>query len=114
MNFAKTTAARRCVVAVLAIGLIAVSVATAPVLAQNGSRTAAAEGPPAAKIDLNQATLDQLETIPGVGPSLARRILDFRTEQGPFRRIEDLLKIKGIGEKSFQKMQAYVMVEAEA
>jgi competence protein ComEA len=69
-----------------------------------------AEGP-AKKIDLNRATAEQLEEIPGIGPALARRIVEFRDKEGPFRRIEDLMKVRGIGEKSFQKMRPYVKVE---
>jgi competence protein ComEA len=62
------------------------------------------------KIDINKATAEQLTAIPGVGPTLAQRIVDFREKQGRFRRVEDLLKIKGIGEKSFQKIRPWVKV----
>ena len=49
-------------------------------------------------------------TIPGIGKTMADRIVAFRDEHGPFKRVEDLMKIKGIGEKSFQKLSAYVKV----
>lgn len=51
------------------------------------------------KINLNQATIAQLDTLPGVGPAIAQRIIDWRTANGPFRSLSDLTKISGIGEK---------------
>jgi competence protein ComEA len=96
----------------LGLSLLLLVTTISPAIAKSAEETG--ERPPASKIDLNRATLEQLETIPGVGPALAQRILDFREEHGPFRRVEDLLKVKGIGEKSFQKMQSYVVVEARS
>jgi competence protein ComEA len=61
-------------------------------------------------IDLNRAGVAELETVPGIGPVTAQRIVDFREENGPFERVEDLLKIKGIGEKSFEKLRPYLKV----
>lgn len=52
-----------------------------------------------AKINLNQATVAQLDTLPGIGPAIAQRIVDWRTANGPFRSLSDLTKISGIGEK---------------
>ena len=72
-----------------------------------------ADGTQAAVVDINAATVDQLTALPGIGPSLARRIVAFREEHGPFRRVEDLLKVRGIGEKSFQKLRARVRVQPE-
>lgn len=63
-----------------------------------------------APVDLNQATLEELVEIPGIGPTMAQRILDWRDEHGPFERVDDLLKVKGIGEKSFEKLKPYVKV----
>lgn len=61
-------------------------------------------------IDINDADLQELKTLPGVGDAIAKRIVDFREEHGPFRRVEDLMRVKGIGEKSFAKMRPYVKV----
>ena len=63
-----------------------------------------------APLDLNKASENELTEIPGIGPSLAKRIVEFRNENGNFRRVEDLLKVRGIGEKSFQKIRPYVTV----
>jgi comEA protein len=59
-------------------------------------------------INLNTATLDQLATLPGVGPKTAELILQYRTKNGGFKKIEELMNIKGIGEKSFLKIKPLV------
>ena len=61
-------------------------------------------------INLNTATLDQLETLPGIGRKTAERILEYRTKSGGFKRVEDLMNVKGIGEKSFLKLKPLVAV----
>jgi len=54
--------------------------------------------PPAGRlVDINIATLDELEKLPGIGPTAAQKIIDYRTTNGPFARIDDLLKVPGIG-----------------
>ncbi len=57
------------------------------------------------RLDLNKATEQQLVKLPGVGPAIARRIVEFREKNGPFKRVEDVMKVRGIGEKSFQKIK---------
>ncbi len=64
------------------------------------------------KIDLNQATLEDLKDLPGIGTSTARRILEFREKNGPFERIEDLMNVRGIGEKKFLKLKDRITVGA--
>ena len=56
-------------------------------------------------IDINKATLDELVSVPGIGPVTAQRIIDFREESGNFKSVDDLLKIKGIGEKLLEKIR---------
>lgn len=65
-------------------------------------------------INLNTATLDQLTTLPGVGPKTAERILEYRTKSGGFKKIEELMNVKGIGEKSFLKIKPLVSAPAKA
>jgi competence protein ComEA len=62
-------------------------------------------------LNLNAATVDQLVTLPGIGPKTAERIIEYRTKSGGFKRIEDLMNVKGIGEKSFLKLKPLVMVK---
>lgn len=59
------------------------------------------EGP----VDVNTAGLDELQRLTGIGPALAQRIIDYREEHGPFRTVEDLLEVKGIGEATLEKFR---------
>ena len=62
------------------------------------------------KIDLNTATQAQLESLPLVGPSMAKRIIEYRAANGPFKSVADLDKVKGIGEKTLAKLMPLVTV----
>jgi len=64
------------------------------------------------KIDINRAEPWLLEALPGIGEVLAQRIIDYRSENGSFRRIEELLKVSGIGEATFEKIRDYITVSA--
>jgi comEA protein len=94
------------VVAAVALGSVSPSEA-APAA---GRRPAASDSQPAVEIvvDINKATEADLVTVPGIGKSLAQRIVEFRQKNGPFNAVDDLLKIQGIGEKSLEKMRPYL------
>lgn len=64
------------------------------------------------KIDINTATTEQLQLIPGIGPSIADRIIEYRTENGGFKTIEEIQNVNGIGEKKFNEMKPYIKVQA--
>ena len=64
-------------------------------------------------VNINEAGESQLSLLPRVGPSLAARIVTFREENGKFEAAEDLMLVRGIGEKSFQLLEAYVTVEGK-
>jgi competence protein ComEA len=72
--------------------------------------TASAGGMPAGPLDLNSATLDQLEELPGVGPVLAQRILDYRLKQGRFTSVDELRAVSGIGDQRFAELKDLVRV----
>jgi comEA protein len=61
-------------------------------------------------INLNTATIAELESLPGVGANTAKAIIDFRKHSGPFQRVEDLLAIKGISKTKLEKLRPYVTV----
>jgi len=92
----KSTRPKIFCVLVLCLGLALSSVS---VLAQKSSVV------PAEKINLNSATAEQLQSVPGIGPSTAKSILDYRAKVGKFNKIEEIINVKGIGEKKFQKIK---------
>ncbi|WP_369688989.1 helix-hairpin-helix domain-containing protein [Streptomyces sp. Wb2n-11] len=69
---------------------------------------APASGQAAAPIGLGSATAEQLETLPGVGPVLAQHIIDYRTEHGGFRSVDELREVKGIGDRRFADLRPLV------
>ena len=72
---------------------------------------ASTSAPPAgAKININTATAAELEALPRIGPAIAQRIVDYRTEHGPFARIEDVTNVTGIGPATFAAIQDLITV----
>jgi len=65
------------------------------------------------KIDLNKATIEELENLPGIGPKIAKNIVEYREKFGPFRSIEELLEVKGIGTKRLKRLKKYLKVDKE-
>jgi competence protein ComEA len=72
-----------------------------------------AETAPVTVIDANQATEQDFARLPCVGTKLARRIVAYREKHGPFRRVEDLLAIRGIGHKKWRKIRPYLRVGSD-
>jgi competence ComEA-like helix-hairpin-helix protein len=72
------------------------------------------KNPPAHSVDLNTATAEQLQQVPGIGPSTAKAIVNFRQKSGPFQKIEDLLVIKGISKARLEKMRPYLTLSPPA
>jgi len=87
----------------LALGLIISPIVSAQTAAKAGD-----------KVNINTASLAELEKLPRIGPQIAQRILDYRKENGNFKKVEDILKVRGIGEKVFEQLKDLITVGAEA
>jgi competence protein ComEA len=74
--------------------------------------TEASDAGRASIVNLNTASAAQLEGLPGIGAKTAQRILEYRQKSGGFKKIEDLMNVKGIGEKSFLKLKPHITVGA--
>jgi len=68
---------------------------------------------PKAKVNINTASASELETLPRVGPKVAQRIIDFRTKNGNFKKVEEIMKVQGIGEKVFENIRDLITVGGE-
>lgn len=93
---------RRFVAAVLALALAALVVP--------GMAAADSKPEPSGRINVNTATVDQLSTLPGVGPKLAARIVEYRQKSGSFRSTQELMNVKGIGEKNLARIETWLSV----
>jgi len=62
-------------------------------------------------VDLNRATVEDLERLPDIGPAMAQKIVEYRRQHGRFRRVEDLLQVKGIGPKTLEGLRDDVTVQ---
>src|SRR5581483_6537026 len=71
------------------------------------------EPAPVARVDLNRADHTELEQVPGLGPKLARAIEDHRREKGPFRSVEELRGVHGVGPATVEKVRPFVRVESD-
>ena len=87
-------------VGMLLVGL-AVAATASPVPQTKAAPAARAAARATAPVNLNTATASQLETLPGIGPATAKRIVEYREKNGGFKKIEELMNVRGIGEKSF-------------
>jgi competence protein ComEA len=83
------------------------------VLASSGIALAAEKAVPQGRVNINTASVEQLSALPGVGPSLAARIVEYRQKSGGFKTANELMNVKGIGEKSFAKLEARITASAE-
>src|SRR3989441_841418 len=71
---------------------------------------ALAKKPPAKPVNINTATSEELQQVPGIGPATAEKILQMRKSYGAFKSVDDLLAIRGIGKKRLDKMRKYLTV----
>jgi len=98
------------------LALAALAVAPAAAQQKSTPKSTSAKGAPTASapLNINTATLAQLETLPGLGRAVAERIVEYRDKNGNFKKVEDLMNVKGIGEKSFLKLKPLITVTQKA
>ncbi|HKN48500.1 MAG TPA: helix-hairpin-helix domain-containing protein [Candidatus Polarisedimenticolia bacterium] len=78
---------------------------SAAALAAPPAAAAPAPPPAAQKVNINTAGVEELLALPGIGPAYAARIVEYREKNGPFKKLEDLLNVRGIGEKTFERIR---------
>ena len=101
------------VLAVLALAAEPVVAAQTPAAKPAPKSSRSAKTLVVTPLNLNTATEAQLTGLPGIGPKAAQRILEYRQKNGSFKKIEELMNVKGIGEKSFLKLKPLVTVGVE-
>jgi competence ComEA-like helix-hairpin-helix protein len=93
----------------LALVMLAI---TAPAFAADAeSSTPAPAAASSGVVNLNTADAAQLALLPRVGEKAAQRIIEYRTQHGPFKKTSDLMQVKGFGEKSYERISRYIVVE---
>lgn len=94
-------------------GLILTLLLSVPTLAAETPKPEGGGGGGGKKVNVNTADATQLVLLPRVGPSVAQRILAHRKENGPFKKVEDLMLVPGIGEKTFQLIKPYASISGD-
>src|SRR5262245_53507610 len=79
-----------------------------------GTALAAGKAAPSGKINLNSASAEQLTAVPGIGEKLAVRIVEYRQKNGSFKNVQDVMNVKGVGEKSFGKLEPFLTTGGDA
>jgi len=100
------------------VALLTIFVMTCSILAQNKAvqkqekaQVQQVQQSEQAKLNINTATQADLEKLPGIGPVLAERIIKYREEHGPFKTIDEIQNVKGIGKKKFETIKDLIAVE---
>lgn len=89
---------------------IQVSVLNPPSASTNSATTGPAASRPREKVNINTADLETLMTLDGIGETYAQRIIDYREKNGPFKTIEDIKNVTGIGDKRFELIKDFITV----
>ena len=98
---------------VLSIVALASLLAAQPQMAAAQSRTSGrstAKPAVTGQVNINTASVTELQTLPGIGAKTAERIVEYRQKNGPFKKIEELMNVRGVGEKNFLKLKPHLSV----
>lgn len=97
----------------LYLGLILVLLAvTTPAFATDADAETAGRAP-AGVVNINTADASQLAFLPRIGEKAAQRIVEYRTQHGPFKKTSDLMQVKGVGEKTYERLAPYLTLEGK-
>lgn len=94
------------------VALVALTAGQPQALSQDAATTQTSGG--AAIVNLNTATSTELQALPGIGPAMATRILEYRQKHGPFKKIEEVMNVQGVGEKVFLRLKPQLSVGTAA
>ncbi|HEY7289055.1 MAG TPA: helix-hairpin-helix domain-containing protein [Vicinamibacterales bacterium] len=100
---------------VLSMLVLSAFTAGQPVLAAQDAKAPARSTKAASTtqvVNINSASAAEFEALPGIGPKLAARIIEYRQKNGPFKKVEDLMNVRGLGEKNFLKLKAQLTLGA--
>ena len=78
----------------------------------SSTRSAAKPAAPVGPVNINTASVAELDALPGIGAKTAALIIEYRQKNGPFKKIEELMNVRGVGEKNFLKLRARISVGA--
>jgi competence protein ComEA len=102
---------RHCLPVLVLVSLVAAAPHAA---AQTATRTSAKASPAVGVVNLNTASASDLEALPGIGAKTAARIVEYRQKNGPFKKVEELMNVRGVGEKNFLKLKPQISVAARS
>src|SRR5262245_45913726 len=99
----------RIVLSILVLASL-VAVHVPPADAQTAPPRAAAKAVPAGQVNINTASVADLDALPGIGAKTAALIVEYRQKNGPFKKVEELMNVRGIGEKNFLKLKPHLTI----
>lgn len=102
---------RHCLPALVVVSLLAA--APHAVAAQSARRASAKTEAAAGIVNINTASAVDLEALPGIGAKTAARIVEYRQKNGPFKKVEELMNVRGVGEKNFLKLKPQIAVASK-
>ena len=100
----------RTVLSIVAVAFMLGAMPSAAAPGQTKDLGQAAPKPPLTVVNINTASASDFEALPGIGAKTATRIVDYRQKNGPFKKVEELMNIRGIGEKNFLKLKPQLTV----
>jgi competence protein ComEA len=102
----------RLVLSLVAAAALVAAFPHAAAAQQKSGGASSAKAAPAAVVNINTASAADFELLPGIGAKTAERIIEYRQKNGPFKKIEELMNVRGVGEKNFLRLKGQITVAA--